>query len=56
MIHHEGTKGTKDHEGFRFRRGALDPDNTDNLVVAPLPDGLRARCPFVPFVPFVPSW
>jgi hypothetical protein len=53
MIHHEGTKGTKVHEGFRFRNGALDPDNINNLVVAPLPDALRAPSPFVPFVP---SW
>ena len=46
-IHHEGTKGTK---GFRSREGSLDPDNTNNLVVAPLPDALgvpsclRALC------------
>jgi hypothetical protein len=41
-IHHEGTKGTKVHEGFLFRNGALDPDNTNHLVVAPLPDAFRA--------------
>jgi hypothetical protein len=34
----------------------LDPDNTNNLVVAPLPDAPYPRPPSCTFVPFVPSW
>jgi hypothetical protein len=44
-VHHEGTKGTKGHEGIPVRDGPLAPDNINNFVMAPLPDGFRAPSP-----------
>jgi hypothetical protein len=35
------------HGGFPRQEGTLDPDNTNNLMVAPLPDALRIPAPSV---------
>jgi hypothetical protein len=37
----QGHEGHEEHEGLLLRKGTLDPDNTNKLMVAPLPDALR---------------
>jgi hypothetical protein len=53
-IHHKGTEDMEVHGGFPRQEGTLDPDNTNNLMVAPLPDASQPPLWFS--VPSVPLW